>query len=309
MAPDAGKVALGMALPYCKECSQDVLIQGVGIVGAIIMPHNLYLHSALVKSRKVDNRNRLETKDANRYVLIESAIALAVSFFINLSVTTVFAKGLFSQSNEDVLNVCLNVTENFVDLNALNNTETPDLYTSGMYLGCAFGAAPYYIWAVGLLAAGQSSTMTGTYAGQFAMEGFLNLNWARWKRILLTRSIAIAPTLAVTYFNSLDSINSINDYLNALMVIQLPFAVLPTLTFSASKLVMGRFVNHWLNTVLATILSIAVVVINVYFVLDTVGKIDFDPTIVYTITGIFGVFYILFIAYLVSTLLARFSGF
>lgn len=141
------------------------------------MPHNLYLHSALVKSRRVDNRNREETKDANRYVLIESSIALFVSFLINLSVTAVFAKGLFGRTNDYVYDLCTAKGNlSYIDYNVLSNdnsTFDADLYKAGMFLGCRFGAWPFYIWAIGILAAGQSSTMTGTYAGQFAMEGFL----------------------------------------------------------------------------------------------------------------------------------------
>ena len=78
--------------------------------------------------------------------------------------------------------------------------------SGGVYLGCAFGIALTYIWAVGILASGQSSTMTGTYSGQFAMEGFLNLRWQRWQRVLLTRSIAMAPTLTLAIFSDLDNL-------------------------------------------------------------------------------------------------------
>lgn len=84
-----------------------------------------------------------------------------------------------------------------------NNAVDADLYKGGIFLGCAFGVAAMYIWAVGILAAGQSSTMTGTYAGQFAMEGFLNLQWARWKRVLVTRMMAIVPTFCVAYFSNI----------------------------------------------------------------------------------------------------------
>ena len=102
-----------------------------------------------------------------------------------------------------------------------------------------------YIWAIGILAAGQSSTMTGTYSGQFVMEGFLNLTWSRWKRIVLTRTIAIFPTLALSVFANLNDMTSLNDYLNAVMSLQLPFALLPVLTFTSSPKIMGQFHNGW----------------------------------------------------------------
>lgn len=97
-----------------------------------------------------------------------------------------------------------------------------DLYKGGLFLGCAFGAAAMYIWAVGIFAAGQSSTMTGTYSGQFAMEGFLNLQWPRWKRVLITRTITIVPTLCVAVFSNIDDLTGMNDTLNAIMALQLP---------------------------------------------------------------------------------------
>ena len=126
-----------------------------------------------------------------------------------------------------------------------NNTDyvDADIYRGGIYLGCKYGDIAMYIWAVGILAAGQSSTMTGTYSGQFVMEGFLNLHWARWKRVLLTRTIAIFPTLALSVFADLNDITSLNDYLNAIMSLQLPFALIPTLTFTSSTRIMGEFVN------------------------------------------------------------------
>lgn len=304
-SPEIDQIGRGIAIPYCQDCNKDTLVQAVSIVGAIIMPHNLYLHSALVKSRKVDNRKVEETKDANRYVLIEASVALFISFLINLSVTSVFAKGLFGQTNENIFGLCHERgNASFIDYNVIeNNTHLfdADLYKAGIFLGCRFGAWPYYVWAIGILAAGQSSTMTGTYSGQFAMEGFLNLNWPRWKRVLLTRTIAIAPTLVVTLTSNLDRLSDLNDYLNALMVIQLPFAILPTLTFSSSTLVMGTFANNLFNRTVATVLSIAVVFINIYFVVQTVLEIDSNfIIIIYTIAGIYGVCYVIFVVYLVG---------
>lgn len=124
-----------------------------------------------------------------------------------------------------------------------NATIEADLYKGGIFLGCSFGAAAMYIWAVGILAAGQSSTMTGTYAGQFAMEGFLNLQWARWKRVLFTRTIAIVPTFLVAFFANIDNLSGMNDILNAIMSLQLPFATLPTIAFTSSVQIMGEFRN------------------------------------------------------------------
>lgn len=126
---------------------------------------------------------------------------------------------------------------------ANNELVESDLYKGGLFLGCAFGAAAMYIWAVGILAAGQSSTMTGTYAGQFAMEGFLNLEWARWKRVLFTRLIAIVPTFLVAFYSNIGDLTGMNDILNAIMALQLPFAVIPTIAFTSNRNIMGEFTN------------------------------------------------------------------
>ena len=118
-----------------------------------------------------------------------------------------------------------------------------NLYSGGVFLGCQFGFAAMIIWAVGLMAAGQSSTMTGTYAGQFAMEGFLNLQWPRWRRVLLTRSIAILPTFALAFYTNIEELTGMNDILNVLMSLQLPFAALPTIAFTSNVWIMGEFKN------------------------------------------------------------------
>ncbi|KAF3824149.1 hypothetical protein GH733_008434 [Mirounga leonina] len=208
----------GLLLPSCRGCGRPELLQAVGIVGAIIMPHNIYLHSALVKSREIDRSRWTEIREANMYFLIEATIALSVSFFINLFVVAVFGQAFYQQTNEAAFNVCANSSlHDYAKIFPKNNlTVEVDIYQGGVILGCVFGPAALYIWAVGLLAAGQSSTMTGTYAGQFVMEGFLKLRWSRFARVLLTRSCAILPTVLVAVFRDLKDLSGLNDLLNVL---------------------------------------------------------------------------------------------
>ncbi|CAG2109622.1 unnamed protein product [Medioppia subpectinata] len=302
--PNELQVLEGLALPFCKDCGSDELMQAVGIIGAIIMPHNLYLHSALVKSRKVNRNNKEEVRDANRYVFIESAIALFVSLLINIAVTAVFAHGLYQKTNADVYETCLraNISQSDTFPND-NQTVDANLYKAGVFLGCTFGIEALYIWAIGIFAAGQSSTMTGTYSGQFAMEGFLDLHWPRWKRVLFTRTIAIVPTLLITYFQNLNNLSEMNDLLNALMSLQLPFALLPALTFTSSPKVMGDFVNGFGNKVLASVLSVVVIAVNLYFVLNYVSQHFASNVWVFIGTGLFFIYYILFLIYLSGCLL------
>lgn len=151
-----------------------------------------------------------------------------------------------------------------------------DLYKGGLYLGCAFGMYALYIWAIGILASGQSATMTGTYAGQFAMEGFLNLQWVRWKRVVFTRTIAIIPTFCVAYFSTIQDLTSLNDFLNVIMTLQLPFAVIPLVTFTSNPSIMGEFVNGIAIKVLSILIFVLVLSINFTFVISRFYETEMD---------------------------------
>lgn len=176
--PDVLEVLFGTFVPTLPEGSAP---QAIGLVGAIIMPHNLFLHSALVLSRKINHRSQKAVHESNMYNTIESAISLFISFLINFSVVGTFAY--------------YHNKEGFEDLG---------LQTADKALEASFGKASKIIWGVGLLAAGQSSTMTGTYAGQFVMEGFFAIKLPVWKRVLITRAIAIMPALAVAFIENFD---------------------------------------------------------------------------------------------------------
>ena len=196
----------------------------MGVVGCVIMPHNVFLHSALVQSRKIDPNRKGQVQEALTYYSIESSAALFVSFLINLCVTTVFAKG-FSGSKQ---------------------AEYIGLVNAGQYLEEKYGGGLFpilYIWGIGLLAAGTSSTITGTYAGQFIMGGFLNLRLKKSLRALITRSCAIVPTIivALVFNKSESSLDILNEWLNVLQSIQIPFALIPLLTLVSKEQLMGAF--------------------------------------------------------------------
>ncbi|OPJ75373.1 hypothetical protein AV530_008400 [Patagioenas fasciata monilis] len=190
------------------------------------------------ESRQVNRSNKREVREANKYFFLESCIALFVSFIINVFVVTVFAEAFFEKTNADVNAVCRNASSPHAALFPVNNkTLEVDIYKGGAVLGCYFGPAALYIWAIGILAAGQSSTMTGTYSGQFVMEGFLNLRWSRFARVLLTRSIAVTPTLFVAIFQDVEHLTGMNDFLNVLMSLQ---TWLCLIALGASALACGR---------------------------------------------------------------------
>ena len=196
----------------------------MGVVGCVITPHNVFLHSALVQSRKIDPNKKGRVQEALNYYSIESSVALSISFIINLFVTTVFAKGFYGSKQANSIG----------------------LINAGQYLEDKYGGGVFpilYIWGIGLLAAGQSSTITGTYAGQFIMGGFLNLRLKKWLRAVITRSFAIVPTIAVAlvFKTSEASLDILNEWLNVIQSIQIPFALIPLLTLVAKEQVMGVF--------------------------------------------------------------------
>ncbi|XP_051817565.1 natural resistance-associated macrophage protein 2 isoform X5 [Antechinus flavipes] len=295
--PNQAEVLKGMFIPSCSGCGTPQIEQAVGIVGAVIMPHNMYLHSALVKSRQVNRANKREIQEANKYFFIESCIALFVSFIINVFVVSVFAQAFFNQTNMQVREICINSSSPHSDLFPKSNTTlTVDLYKGGVVLGCYFGPAALYIWAVGILAAGQSSTMTGTYSGQFVMEGFLNLRWSRFARVIFTRSIAIIPTLLVALFHDVEHLTGMNDFLNVLQSLQLPFALIPVLTFTCLRPVMNDFVNGLGWRIAGSILVVLICSINMYFVFVYVE--DLGNMALYVAAAVISVAYLCFVCYL-----------
>jgi len=305
--PNQKDVVLGTLVPGCKDCNSDAFLQAVAAVGAIIMPHNLYLHSALVTSNKVDRSSKASIATANFYTSVESAISIGVSFVINLFVVSVFGNVLHNRTYSDINSQCVardwypqefncSISENEC---IATDAVDADLYKGGIALGCAFGATYTYIWAVGILASGQASTMTGTYAGQFAMQGFLNLKWAQWKILVVTRLVAMTPTLFVAWFTDMNTMTGLNDILNAVMSIQLPFAILPTLAFTSSRIVMADFKNGVFQKIMICGLSAIVLAINMIFVFQYVQ--DSVPKVWYYLVplGIYFSVYFLFVLYLV----------
>ncbi|NWH36954.1 NRAM1 protein, partial [Chloropsis hardwickii] len=299
--PGQVEVLKGIFLPSCPGCGRKELLQAMGIIGAIIMPHNIFLHSSLVKTRVIDRSKKEAVQEANMYFLTESCLALFVSFLINLFVMAVFSEAFYHQRNEDVHNKCLNSSiSHYASIFPTNNeTVSVDIYQGGVILGCYFGAVALYIWGIGILAAGQSSTMTGTYAGQFVMEGFLQLRWSRFTRVLFTRSFAILPTVFVAAFKDVSHLTGMNDLLNVLQSILLPFAVLPVLTFTSLNPLMQDFSNSLPGKVLMTLITGLVCAINIYFVVDflpTLHGLEYHIPLSLLLAA-----YVAFVAYLIWT--------
>ncbi|KAF5736197.1 putative natural resistance-associated macrophage protein [Tripterygium wilfordii] len=246
--PSGIDLLLGIVVP---KLSSRTIKQAVGVVGCIIMPHNVFLHSALVQSREIDHSKKFRVQEALKYYSIESTIALFVSFIINLFVTTVFAKGFYGTGLADNIG----------------------LENAGAYLQEKYGGGIFpilYIWGIGLLAAGQSSTITGTYAGQFIMGGFLDLRLKKWLRALITRSCAILPTIVVAlmFDSSEGTLDVVNEWLNVLQSAQIPFALIPLLCLVSKEQVMGTFRIGPILKMVAWFVASLVIVINGYLLVD-----------------------------------------
>lgn len=285
---DGGALAYGWAIPSIKAYA---VTQAVGTIGAVIMPHNLYLHSGLVQSRKVNRRNPHKVNDAIKYNLIESSLALLTSFFINLAIVATNSANFYNPTCAEISSggplACLSpkalaAGDEAVQTCTLGNGGSGvcaeiGLEKEGIALAHGLGNYAMYIWALGLLAAGQASTMTCTYAGQVIMGGCLRIQLAPWKRVAFTRALALGPSIAVaaaTVGNS-ELFNNINEYLNILQSVQLPFAMLPVLHLSSRPDIMGRFASKPAVKVFNSVLAVIVMVTNVYLVITFVQ--EFSP--------------------------------
>jgi len=245
----------GLAVPRLDAAS---LSTATGLLGAVIMPHNLFLHSALVHERGLPPSYRSTAKRSLLYYKIEAFLALFVTLVINVSVISVFAHGFYGQGSEEP-------------------SAPIGLANAGTYLAEKFGPAMGVVWALGLLSAGMSSTMTGTYAGQFVMSGFLELRIGPMKRAALTRAVALVPTLAValafdqTTSGSSSSLDTLNQWLNILQSVQLPFAIIPLLFLTANPGVVGLgFANSMATNVVSGVTSAVIIGINIWMAVQTV---------------------------------------
>ncbi len=239
--PDLGEVVKGFVPTVLNNQS---LYIAVGIIGATVMPHNLYLHSALVQTRKISGDEK-GIRKAIRYNVIDSTIALNAAFLVNAAILILAASVFFSTGN----------------------TEVARIQDAHQLLQPLLGSrlAPI-LFAVALIAAGQSSTLTGTLAGQIVMEGYLQLRINPWLRRLLTRLIAIVPAVLVIMLYGDDKVDDLLVFSQVILSLQLGFAVIPLIHFVSDKSTMGKFVIRTHVKVLAWLVALILVFLNVKLV-------------------------------------------
>ncbi|WP_411912690.1 Nramp family divalent metal transporter [Staphylococcus pettenkoferi] len=235
--------------------NHSILFIALGIVGATIMPHNLYLHSSIVQSRMYD-RNSTESKaQAIKYATMDSNIQLIIAFVINC-LLLVLGAALFYGVDSDKLG-------GFYDLyHALQNQPL---------LGATLGSIMSTLFAVALLASGQNSTITGTIAGQIVMEGFIHLRLPNWARRLITRGLAILPIILclIIYKGSESKMEELLVFSQVFLSIALPFSLIPLQLATNNSKMMGRFKNKmWVN-VISWALIIILSILNIYLIIET----------------------------------------
>ncbi len=241
--PDFGEVVKGFAPSFLSD---DALYIAVGIIGATVMPHNLYLHSALVQTRKIKPDTE-GIKKAIKYNNIDSAIALNAAFFVNAAILILAASVFFVTGNNNVAKI--------EDAHKLLQP----------LLGSKF--APL-LFAIALIAAGQSSTITGTMAGQIVMEGYLKIRINPWLRRLITRLIAIIPTLFVILIYGNNKVDALLVLSQVILSVQLGFAVIPLIHFVSDKKTMGEFAIKTGTKILAWFVAALLIFLNVKMVIE-----------------------------------------
>ena len=221
---------------------EGMLIVAIGIIGATVMPHNLYLHSALVQSRRL-RHDEATTRRAIKFNIIDTVVALSVAFLVNAAIM-VLAAQVFHGRDCVVLD-----NGDVVPLTAEAHPEKkePDwIRVAHLTLAPLLGTAlASILFAVALLASGQSSTITGTMAGQVVMEGFMRWRIRPWVRRLATRLLAIVPAILIIGTRGNGSVNDLLVLSQVVLAIQLPFAILPLMLLSSSRQRMGKFRCGW----------------------------------------------------------------
>ncbi|HEX2978032.1 MAG TPA: Nramp family divalent metal transporter [Candidatus Babeliales bacterium] len=245
-SPNIGLIISNL-LPRAEIFSHpEMLYIAIGIVGATVMPHNLYLHSSIVQTRKHD-QTKEGKREAIKFSTIDTTVALTIAFFINAAILIVSAAVFYSRGYKEI-------------------TEIEQAYQLlSPLLGIPLAST---LFAVALLASGQNSTLTGTLAGQIVMEGFLEIRLRPWMRRLLTRSIALVPAIICVLFYGDASVARLLLLSQVILSFQLGFAIIPLIMFTSDRKKMGPHVNSRLITILAWLSAALIIGLNCKYLFD-----------------------------------------
>ncbi|MBO7745530.1 Nramp family divalent metal transporter [Paenibacillus sp. MWE-103] len=245
--PQMGEVMKGF-VPSTEIISNPAMLYiAIGILGATVMPHNLYLHSSIVQTRQYE-QTELGKRQAIKYATWDSTIALFFALFINAAILIIAASTFHTSGHTDVAEI----GDAFHLLSPLLGTTAASI-----------------LFGVALLASGQNSTLTGTLAGQIVMEGFLNIRLKPWLRRLITRMIAVVPAVIVTWLYGASGTADLLILSQVILSLQLSFAVIPLVKFTSDKAKMGSFANKLWLKILAWFVAIVIAVLNIYLLYQT----------------------------------------
>ena len=247
-SPDVPSLLNGFMHPGDIFGNPEMLYIAIGILGATVMPHNLYLHSSIVQTRAFE-QNAEGRKDAVRWATLDSTIALGLALFVNASILILAAATFYVRGRTDV-----------VEIEQAYELLSP-------VLGVSFAAT---LFGVALLASGLNSTVTGTLAGQIVMEGFLRLRLKPWLRRLITRGLAVVPVLLVTAVAGEGSTGKLLVLSQVILSMQLPFAVIPLIQFVSSKKIMGELVISRRLAAFSWVIAAVIVLLNATLLMDVV---------------------------------------
>jgi len=220
--------------------NREMLYIAIGILGATVMPHNLYLHSSIVQTRAFQPQPE-HKREAIKFAVIDSTVALGLALFINAAILVLGAAAFHHRGISEI-----------ADIGRAYELLTP-------VLGASLAST---LFAVALLCSGQNSTLTGTLAGQIVMEGFLNLRLRPWLRRLITRLLAIVPAAIVIGLKGESKLTDLLILSQVILSFQLPFAVVPLVMFTSDKAKMGEFVNRRWVVVLAWVVTLVIIAFN-----------------------------------------------
>lgn len=237
----------------------SALMLALGIVGATVMPHNLYLHSSIVQTRQYDRTDAASLKDAIKYATFDSNIQLSFSFLINC-LLLILGAALFYGNNPD-------------DLGRF--TQLYDALKNPQMVGAVASSTMATLFAVALLASGQNATITGTLTGQIVMEGFINLSIPLWARRIISRGLAIIPVILCIYIwgDRENIVENLLIYTQVFLSIALPISMIPLILVTSNKKMMGKFVNCKLTTLLGWLATIALVILNFQLIYEVISSL------------------------------------
>jgi manganese transport protein len=247
--PDVAEVLKGFVPHTDVVRNPQMLYVAMGILGATVMPHNLYLHSSIVQTRRYE-ASAEGKREAVRYAFLDSTVALTFALFINAAILVVAAASFHRSGHTQV-------------------AEIQDAYHLLSPLLGVTGASAVFAFA--LLASGQNSTLTGTLAGQIVMEGFLDLRMRPWVRRLITRAIAIVPAVVVAVLYGETGTAKLLVLSQVILSLQLSFAVFPLVAFTSDRKKMGEFANAWWVKGLAYTVAVAIAGLNAWLLAQTLG--------------------------------------